>query len=105
MNNEITVEVIYAGRHAQKLVTVSLGKGATAADAIERSGILADFPEINRDNLPIGIWGRVVDRQQRVNEGDRVEIYRRLDIDPREARRQLAQAGLTMSEMTDAEAD
>jgi putative ubiquitin-RnfH superfamily antitoxin RatB of RatAB toxin-antitoxin module len=46
--------------------------------------------------MQAGIWGRPVERDQAVSDGDRVELYRPLNMDPREARRRLAAAGRTM---------
>ena len=52
----------------------------------------------DKDKLEIGVWGRVVEPGYRLKSGDRVEIYRPLEIDPRDARRKLAEAGRTMRE-------
>lgn len=90
------VEVVYARPGKQVLLNVEIEAGATVADVIAESGIGARFGAEDFDGLPVGIWGRVVDRDHEVRPGDRVEIYRPLVIDPREARRQLAEAGRTM---------
>lgn len=95
---EIIVEVAFATRESQSLLSVTLRHGATAHDAIELSGIRARYPDIDFAGLPIGVWGQVVSLDRPLNNGDRVEIYRELEIDPREARRQLARAGRTMSQ-------
>lgn len=92
----IKIEVVFALPDDQALVSVDVDAGATVADVITRSGIREDFPEENIDALQVGLWGRVVDRDCRVKDGDRVEIYRPLLRDPRDARRELAQSGLTM---------
>ena len=96
MPETLQVEVVFAMPDEQQLITVSLPQGATVADAIAASDIAAKFPDVDLAALPAGIWGRPADRQAVVKNGDRVEIYRRLLRDPREARRELAQAGLTM---------
>jgi len=85
----------------QSLLSLQLPDGATVADAIEQSGIASQHSGIEFDALPTGVWGRVVDRTHRLRDGDRVEIYRELKIDPRDARRQLALAGQTMRESGD----
>lgn len=95
MADKIDVEVVFALRDDQVLISVSLVAGATVADAIAQSGIREKFPD-RLDAMQTGIWGRAVDRTARVKDGDRVEIYRPLLRDPREARRELAQSGLTM---------
>ena len=57
------------------------------ADAIERSDIADAFPGVNLDGLQAGIWGSPAERNRLLREGDRVELYRPLAMDPREARR------------------
>jgi putative ubiquitin-RnfH superfamily antitoxin RatB of RatAB toxin-antitoxin module len=84
----ITVEVVFAVPENQVLVSVELREGATVQDAIDTSGLPERFPEEQLNALPTGIWGHPVEREQRVSDGDRVEIYRPLAMDPREARRQ-----------------
>ena len=98
---QISVEVVFAEPQAQSLVTIQLENGATVADAIEQSGLAAKHSGSNLAEMPTGIWGRVVDRDHVLSDGDRVETYRELRIDPREARRQLALAGRTMREGDD----
>jgi uncharacterized protein len=90
------IEVVFALRERQELVTVQLQDGATVADAIEQSSMQSAFPEWNLNECAVGIWGRLVERNQRLQQGDRVEIYRPLAIDPREARRALAAQGRSM---------
>lgn len=90
------IEVVFALPERQELVTVELEEGATVADAIERSAIAELFPGHEVRALPVGVWGRVVDRGHVLEEGDRVEIYRPLAIDPREQRRALAAEGKSM---------
>ncbi len=94
----IAVEVVFALPERQVLVGVSVPAGASVADAIEASGIAAQFPGVVLDTLDAGIWGRVADRSTVLKAGDRVELYRALEIDPKEARRQLAAAGRTMKD-------
>lgn len=94
--SEIRVEVVFALPARQILRTVSLSDTATVADAIEAAGLAAEFPDEPIEALPVGIWGKVVPREQRVVDGDRVELYRPLELDPRELRRKLAAAGRTM---------
>jgi uncharacterized protein len=92
----IRVEVVFALPARQDLQTVSLPAGATVADAIEAAGLAARFPQEQIDALPAGIWGKIVTRQRRVRDGDRVEVYRPLELDPRDLRRRLAASGRTM---------
>ncbi len=96
MARQISVEVVFALPDVQVLVTVTMEAGASVADAIRQSGIPERFPGQRLDALQTGIWGRPVERSCRVRDGDRVELYRPLQLDPREARRRLAESGRTM---------
>jgi putative ubiquitin-RnfH superfamily antitoxin RatB of RatAB toxin-antitoxin module len=81
------VEVVFALADRQELLAVELPAGSTVGAAIERSGLAKRFPEFDLDALQAGIWGKPRARSHVVREGDRVEIYRPLERDPREARR------------------
>ena len=84
----LRVEVVYALADAQHVVELKLPTNATVADALERVRKLPAFAGIDIDNASVGIFGTVVtDRNQRLSEGDRVEIYRPLTVDPMTARR------------------
>lgn len=96
MAKHIQVEVVFGLAKKQELTAVTLLRGATVADAIAESAISQSFPGENLDVLKVGIWGRVVSRDHVLSDGDRIEIYRALKLDPREARRQLASLGRTM---------
>ena len=81
------VEVVFALPDRQFLESVELAAGATVDDAIERSGLARSFPEFDFGSRQAGVWGRPVSRSQVLCDGDRVEVYRPLEMDPREARR------------------
>lgn len=68
-------------------LTLSLPIGATALDAIRASGLLERHAAIDLSTQPIGVWGRACELTTRLKQADRVEIYRPLAIDPKEARR------------------
>lgn len=68
-------------------VSLTVPHGATLIDAIRASGLLARHPEIDLAVLRTGIWGRVKPHDTPLRERDRVEIYRPLTVDPKEARR------------------
>ncbi|MEO8924681.1 MAG: RnfH family protein [Caldimonas sp.] len=68
-------------------VQVEVPPGARALDAIRASGLLERFTEIDISTQSIGIWGRSSSLGATVDAGDRVEIYRPLAADPKEARR------------------
>lgn len=83
----VRIEVVYATKSRQELVELSVEVPPTVAEAIRLSGIGARVPDTDLDALDVGIWGRVVSRDTIVSDGDRIEIYRPLQRDPREARR------------------
>lgn len=89
----IQVEVAYARPDKQVLIVVVIEAGATAQDAIHRSGVLTHFPEINLDINKVGIFGKLGKLNAPLRGGDRVEIYRPLVADPKEMRRQRAVQG------------
>ena len=88
MKEMIQVEVAYARPERQELIALTLAEGATVLDAINASGLLDVFPEIDLEQQHIGIFGRVLrdPAHHLLSAGDRVEIYRPLIIDPKEAR-------------------
>ena len=83
----ITVELIYALPKEQKLLKLAVEEGSSIQSVIEQSGILQQYPEINLWPLKVGIFGKLANLTDSVREGDRIEIYRPLVIDPMEARR------------------
>ena len=84
------VEVAYARPDRQRLVRVELAAGATARDAVRASRLEEEFPEIDIERAPLGVFGRACSGETVLRAGDRVEIYRPLKIDPKEARRKRA---------------
>jgi putative ubiquitin-RnfH superfamily antitoxin RatB of RatAB toxin-antitoxin module len=84
----IRVEVVYALPGVEDAVSVSLAAGATVGDALDASRVAQRHPGIDLTRL--GIHGKAVKAETPVSDGDRVEIYRRLALDPKEARRQRA---------------
>jgi putative ubiquitin-RnfH superfamily antitoxin RatB of RatAB toxin-antitoxin module len=84
----IRVEVVYAASPArQSLIGLEVAAGTTVAQAVELSGIKAEHPDIVILDTRVGIFGRPVALNAVLEEGDRVEIYRSLRADPKEARR------------------
>lgn len=88
---KIRVEVVHARPGQQAIVPLELEEGACVADAIVASGLPARFPGLDAETCKVGVWGRAVERSRRLRDGDRVEIYRPLIADPKQARR--ARAG------------
>lgn len=85
----IEIEVVYAAVDRQVLRTLRVPEGATVREAVLKSGIGDEFPELDLNECPLGIFGKVVaDPQVRlIQAGDRIEIYRPLLADPKEVRR------------------
>ena len=92
MADSLSVEVVLALPARQVLLTVNVGEGASVAEVIAESGIESRFPGMGIADMPVGIWGKRVSPDTTVRAGDRVELYRPLEVDPREARRQRASA-------------
>jgi len=89
----ICIEVVFGLADRQKLISLSIDSAATVEAAILKSGIADEFPQQDFGVWSVGIWGRAVRKNQPLRDGDRIEIYRPLLIDPRVARRQLAEHG------------
>lgn len=92
----ITVEVAYARDDRQQIVPLQVMPGTTAQQAIEQSGILDMFPEIDLDSNKIGVFAKLGKKDTELKAGDRVEIYRPLIADPKEVRRKREAEGKRM---------
>ncbi len=86
----INIEVIYATTDKQKLFCLSVDKTTNVKEAIHLSGILNHYPEINLFENKIGIFSISCQLSDPLHDNDRIEIYRPLIIDPKEARKQRA---------------
>ena len=86
----LKVEVVYALPAGEDCASVELAPGATALDAVRASGLLARHPEIDLRRCRLGVYGKVVAAEALLAGGERVEIYRPLAMDPKEARRRRA---------------
>ncbi len=89
-NEKITVELIYIEPNSQNNLKVDLAKGSNIEQAINHSGILERFPEIDLQVNKVGLFSKIKKLDTVLNSGDRIEIYRPLLADPKEARRQRA---------------
>lgn len=92
----IRVEVVYARSERQELVTVNLREGATLKDALDASGLLQKYPEIDLAKNKFGIYAKLSKPDALLRDRDRVEIYRPLIADPKEMRKQRAAEGKVM---------
>jgi uncharacterized protein len=83
----IRIELVYSPAPRQVAnLAFTLPAGSTVCDALEASGWLAQYA-LAREGLRCGVWGRVLPLDHELRDGDRVEIYRPLTVDPKEARR------------------
>jgi len=88
--NLLRVEVVYALPERQVLIALEVEEGTTALQAIERSGILRQFPQADPRRDGVGVFGKQVTPDTPLRDGDRVEIYRPLIADPKATRRERA---------------
>jgi putative ubiquitin-RnfH superfamily antitoxin RatB of RatAB toxin-antitoxin module len=96
-NDKIRVEVAFALPEEQAILVVNVPVGTTVEQAIQLSGILERFPEIDIETNKVGIFGKLTKLNTELKEGDRVEIYRPLIADPKEVRRKRAEQGKVMT--------
>jgi putative ubiquitin-RnfH superfamily antitoxin RatB of RatAB toxin-antitoxin module len=86
---QLTIHVVYSpSAGVVKQVTIGVRPGATVLQALQGSGLLTLFPEIDLDIHRIGVWGKLKSLDSPLRDQDRIEIYRPLRVDPKEARRQ-----------------
>ena len=86
----LTIEIAYANADESYLIALQVGLGTTVEQAIVQSGVLQQCPEINLQDQSVGIFSQRVDLSYVLRDKDRIEIYRPLRIDPKEARRKRA---------------
>lgn len=95
-DSQITVEVVFASPGEQVLEQLHVAPDATVGHVIEVSGVLERFPEIDLKTNKVGIFGKATTLSAGVKDGDRIEIYRPLIADPKEARKKRAAQGKAM---------
>ncbi|OOF11518.1 MULTISPECIES: RnfH family protein [unclassified Salinivibrio] len=87
----LRVEVVYALPNEQRIFNCVVKPQSTVEEIIRQSGVLKAYPEIDLDNNKVGIFSRTVKLDAQVRDGDRIEIYRPLQADPKEIRRRRAE--------------
>jgi putative ubiquitin-RnfH superfamily antitoxin RatB of RatAB toxin-antitoxin module len=109
LTNKIPVEVAFANPDRQLVIELDVAEGTTALEAVSQSGICESFPEINLATDPMGIFACLLDgkdyplaNEYVLQKMDRVEIYRPLQIDPKQARAARAKKNVKQSEKTKA---
>ena len=96
MTEKIKIEVCYALAARQEMVSLQMPEGSTVQQAIEASGLLAKYPEIDLTRNKVGIFAKLGKLDTPLRDSDRVEIYRPLIADPKEVRKQRAAEGKIM---------
>lgn len=96
MADTIKIEVVYALPAKQEVIPLTLPAGATLQQALEASGLLAKYPEIDLIRGKFGIYSKLAKLDTVLRDRDRVEIYRPLIADPKEVRKQRAAEGKVM---------
>jgi len=96
MAEMLSIEVCYALSGKQEVVRLKLPAGATLQQALEASGLLAKYPEIDLKKNKFGIFAKLSKLDSVLRDQDRVEIYRPLIADPKEVRKQRAAEGKVM---------
>ena len=80
----MNVGVAYADESRQVWLKIDVPEGSTVLDAIEKSGLLTEFPEIDLSRQKVGIFGKITKLNAVLEEGARVEVYRPITADPDE---------------------
>jgi len=94
--NTIQIEIAYATPERQVILVIQADEGSSPREVVMKSDIDQYFPEIDKQNCDIGIFGKAIRPDQVLESGDRIEIYRPLLADPKEVRKRRAAQGLRM---------
>lgn len=87
----ISVEIVYALPEQQLIITIQIPERSSIENAIQTSGILQRFPEIDLNMNKVGIFGKLAKLETSLRDMDRIEIYRPLIVDPKAVRRNRAE--------------
>lgn len=87
----LEIEIVYGLANRQVLKSMTVAEGTTVREAALKSGLEVEFPELDLQQVPLGIFGKAVKDETVLRDGDRIEVYRPLLIDPKEARRKRAE--------------
>ena len=99
-NEMVNIEVAYATPEKQLIIALAVLKGTSMYEAVLQSNIEKKFNDLDLAQSQMGIFGKLesLPKQKIVEEGDRIEIYRPLKIDPKEARKERAKKSLATRE-------
>ncbi len=91
MSELVNIEVVYALPEKQVLLALKVPAGSSIEQALEQSGVLRRFPELELATIKVGIYSHILPLATPLSGGERIEIYRPLTADPREMRRKRAE--------------
>jgi len=89
-NDTMRVELAYADPAREILMGLEVRSGSTVLECVEGSGLFQLVPELHDAEIGFAVFGRRVDPAAAASKGDRIEVLRRLELDPKEARRRRA---------------
>lgn len=95
-SESLSIEIVYALPRRQELVHLQLSAGSTVQQAIEASGLMQKYSEIDLKRNKVGVFGKLTKLDAPLRDRDRVEIYRPLLADPKEVRKKRADEGKAM---------
>ena len=93
---QIKVEVAYALPDQQLILELMVEPGTTLEQAVQQSGLLEKYPDIDLSKNKVGVFGKLGKKTAELKAGDRVEVYRPLIADPKEVRRKREAEGKRM---------
>jgi uncharacterized protein len=82
----LQIEVVFADNRQQKLIQILVPTNTNISAAVKLSGILLDFPDVDLSKNKVGIFGKLCSLNTEVKDGDRIEIYQPIVIDPKKIR-------------------
>jgi putative ubiquitin-RnfH superfamily antitoxin RatB of RatAB toxin-antitoxin module len=97
VSEKIQIEVAYALPQEQVIITLAVAKETSIEEAIKASKIIQKYPDIDLKKQKVGIFSKAKKLNQTLQAGDRIEIYRPLIADPKEARKKRAAEGKKMT--------
>jgi putative ubiquitin-RnfH superfamily antitoxin RatB of RatAB toxin-antitoxin module len=92
MADQIRIEIVYAEEQRAIVKALWMAPGSQLGDALIAAAGAAEFSGVDMTSAPVGVFGRLARRDQELKDGDRIEIYRPLKQEPKEARRARSRA-------------
>lgn len=94
MADKIDIEVAYALPDKQLILYLSIDEDVTPREALKLSELKDHFSDLDLDTIDIGVFGKAIKNNYKLQQGDRIELYRPLIADPKEVRKKRAKQGL-----------